>query len=92
MTASVASTLANYTVSGMTVSGVALARDNTKVTLTLSSAMTVGSAYTVTMKNLTTVSGDPLPAAQTLPFTLQLGTVSVVDPMSRRPPRISTPR
>ena len=34
------------------------------------------------MKNLTTVSGDPLPATQTLPFTLQLGTVSVVDPMT----------
>ena len=70
----------NYTVSGTTVSGVALARDNTKVVLTLSPAMTVGSSYTVTIKNLTTVSGDQFPATQTFTFVLQLGTVGVLDP------------
>ena len=35
LTASVASTVSNYTVSGRTISGVALARDNTEVILTL---------------------------------------------------------
>ena len=61
----------------MTVSSVALARDNTEATLTLSSAMTVGTAYTVTMKNLTTVSGNQLPASQTFTFTYALGTGAV---------------
>ena len=40
-----ATTMANYSVSGMTVSSVALSRNNTEVTLTLSSAMTLNAAH-----------------------------------------------
>ena len=68
----------NYTVSGRTVSGLALARHNTEVLLTLSSAMTLGTAYTVTMKNLTTVSGNQLPATQTFTFTYTAPAVTYV--------------
>ena len=79
LTASVASTVSNYAVSGRTVSAVALARDNTEVTLTLSSAMTLATAYTVTMTNLTTVSGDPLAATLTFTFTYETqGTGSIL--------------
>ena len=42
----------------------AISRHNTEATLTLSTAMTLNSSYTVTMKNLTTASGDQLPATQ----------------------------
>ena len=55
--------------SGTTVSGVALARDNTKVVLTLSTPMSLGTGYTVTMTNLTTASGDQLPASQVFTFS-----------------------
>ena len=58
----------------MTVSSVAISRHNTEVTLTLTSAMTLGSSYTVTMKNLTTVSGDQLPATDTYTFTYAVPT------------------
>lgn len=68
LTASIATTLSNYSVSGKTISGIALKRDNTEVLVTLSTAMTVGTAYTVTMNNLTTVSGNQVPAKQSLPF------------------------
>ena len=35
--------------------------------------MALGTAYTVTMKNLTTVSGNHLPATQTFTFTYSGG-------------------
>jgi hypothetical protein len=74
----VASTKTNYTVSGMNVYSVSQARNGTEVILTLTSAMTIGTAYTVTMNNLTTVSGDPLPATQQIAFTyLNPGTGSI---------------
>jgi len=61
----------------MTVTGIALGRDNTLVTLTLSAAMAQGTAYTVTMTNLTTVSGDALPATQTFTFNCAPSATSV---------------
>jgi hypothetical protein len=64
-----ASVLGNYGLSGGSFTGVALSRSNTIVTLTTNSAITVGAGYTVTMNNLTTVSGDPLPANQQFSFT-----------------------
>ena len=69
LTTTPATTPSNYSVSGETVSSVAISRHNTEVTLTVSSAMTLNSSYTVAMKNLTTVSGDPLPATDTYTFT-----------------------
>ncbi len=72
LTTGPATTLSNYTVTGIAVSSVAIGRHNTEVTLTLSSAMTLGSQYTVTMKNLTTASGDQLPATGTYTFTYEL--------------------
>ena len=69
LTVSAALTKANYAVSGMTVSSVAMARNNTEVILTLSSSMTSGTVYTVNMSNLTTPSGDPLPSPLTITFT-----------------------
>ncbi len=64
-----ASVLSHYVLTGGTFSSVAISRDNTKVTLTTSAAMTTGSGYTVTMNNLTTASGNPLPASQQFSFS-----------------------
>ena len=64
-----AGVLSNYVFTGGTFTSVALSRDNTKVTLTTSAAMTTGTGYTVTMNNLTTASGNPLPASQQFSFT-----------------------
>ena len=72
LTTTPATTLSNYSVSGETVSGVVISRHNTEVYLTLSAAMTLNSSYTVTMKNLTTVSGDQLPATDTYTFKYAL--------------------
>ena len=72
LTTTSATTLSNYGVSGETVSSVVISRHNTEVYLTLSAAMTLNSSYTVTMKNLTTVSGDQLPATDTYTFTYAL--------------------
>lgn len=71
--------LGNYVLGGGTFSAVALSRGNTKVTLTTSEAMTDGAEYTVTMNNLTTASGDPLPASQQFSFTfVPQGTGSIL--------------
>ena len=85
LTAGPAATKGNYTVSAtvsgtnVTVSAVAVSRDNTLVTLTLASNMALSTSYTVTMKNLTAVSGDPLPATQTFSFTyVSQGTGSIL--------------
>ncbi|MGA2068682.1 MAG: lamin tail domain-containing protein, partial [Thermoguttaceae bacterium] len=66
-----AGTKANYSLNGgLTISSVALGRDNTKVTLTTSAA-TAGNSYTVTMSGLTTASGNQLPATLTDSSTYQ---------------------
>ena len=64
-----ASMLSHYVLTGGAFTGVAISRDNTKVTLTTSAAMTTGTGYTVTMNNLTTASGNPLPASQQFSFS-----------------------
>ena len=69
LTASVATNRNNYSVSGLALNGLTLGRDGTLVTLSLTSALAVGTIYTVTLMNLTTVSGDALPATQTFSFT-----------------------
>ena len=74
-----ASMLSNYSMTGgITFSGVALSRDNTKVTLTTNQAVTINTSYTLTMNNLTTVSGNPLPVSQHLTFTYQNPTGSIL--------------
>ena len=74
-----ASTLANYSMTGgITFSSVSLARDNTKITLATNQAATTGTNYTLTMSNLTTVSGNPLPASLPLPVTYQPPTGSIL--------------
>ncbi|MHB1034284.1 MAG: lamin tail domain-containing protein [Pirellulales bacterium] len=60
--------LGNYASSGGSLTAVALSRGNTKVTLTTAQNMTAGVNYTVTMNNLTTASGRPLPASQQATF------------------------
>ena len=45
---------------GITFAGVALSRDNTKITLTTNQPVGIGTNYTLTINNLTTVSGNPL--------------------------------
>jgi hypothetical protein len=88
-----ATVLSNYVLTGGTLSGVALSRGNTMVTLTTTSAMANGSSYTVTMSRLTTASGDVLPRSQQFSFTyapqgtgsilreywLNIGTATTVD-------------
>ena len=74
-----ASTLANYAMTGgITFAGVALSRDNTRVTLTTNQAAVASTSYTLNLNNLTTVSGGQLPANQQLTFTFQLPTGSIL--------------
>ncbi len=61
--------LSNYLLGSGALSGVALSRANTEVTLTTSAAMTTGAGYTLTMNDLTTASGNQLPASQQFSFT-----------------------
>ena len=64
-----AGVLSHYAFTGGVFTSVTLSRDNTKVTLTTSAAMTTGAGYTVTMNNVTTASGNPLPASQQFSFS-----------------------
>jgi hypothetical protein len=74
-----ASTLSNYSMTGgITFASVALSRGNTKVTLTTNQAVTINASYTLTMNNLTTVSGNQLPASQQFTFTYQNPTGSIL--------------
>ena len=60
LTAATAGVLSHYAMTGgITFSAVALSRDNTKVTLTTSPAITAHNGYTLTMTGLTTASGNP---------------------------------
>ncbi|MFI5380370.1 MAG: lamin tail domain-containing protein, partial [Tepidisphaerales bacterium] len=62
-------TLSRYVFSGGSLSAVALSLNNTQVTLTTASAMTLGSAYTLTINGLTTASTNQLPASIPVNFT-----------------------
>ena len=82
LTSASATSLSNYSMtvtggSSVALSAVVLSRDGTVVTLTTSSVLTAGTAYTITMKNLATVSSNPLPASLPLAVTYQspMGTI-----------------
>lgn len=60
--------LSNYTLNGVAPGSVSLANNNTKVIVNAASSLTVGSVYTLAMNNLTTVSGNQLPASLTYAF------------------------
>jgi hypothetical protein len=70
LTAASATLLGNYTIGGgIAFSAATLALNGTKVTLTTSQALSVGTNYTVTISGLATVSGNALPATQTFTCT-----------------------
>ena len=78
LTSATATLLTNYSITGgITLSAAALAHDGTLVTLTTNQALSSGNSYTITMNNLATVSGDPLPASLPLLATYQspIGTI-----------------
>ena len=64
-----ASLLANYTFSGGSLAGVALAINNSKIILTTSAPMATGTNYMLTINGLTTASGNQLPASIPVVFT-----------------------
>ena len=59
---------ANYAVTGGTVTGASLSPDGRTVTMTLDSPLAIGSAYDVTLGNLTGGGGDPLSGGNTGQF------------------------
>jgi hypothetical protein len=71
--------LSNYSInSGASFTNVALSRGNTMVTLTTAANLVAGTSYTVMMNNLTTASGDQMPATQQFTFNhlfSNLGTI-----------------
>jgi fibronectin type 3 domain-containing protein len=79
LTAASAGTLANYSITGGTFTGVALSLDDTKVTLTTSTALSSNSSFTITMRNLATASGNQLPSTFQLSGTFLLPTGSILD-------------
>ena len=80
LTTATATLLGNYTMSGgFTFTAVTLSRDGTLVTLTTNQAVTAGTAYTITMKGLATVSGDQLPASLPLSVKYQSPTGTILD-------------
>lgn len=79
LTTGPATTLSNYSMTGgITFASVVLSRANTKITLTTNQAVVANTSYTLTMNNLTTVSGNQLPASQQLMFTYQNPTGSIL--------------
>jgi alpha-galactosidase len=59
---------ANYAVTGGTVTGASLSPDGKTVTLALASPLGIGSAYDVTLSNLTGSEGAPLTGSATAQF------------------------
>ena len=79
LTSATATVLGHYAISGgLTFTAVALSRNGTKVTLTTNQAVSTGTAYTITMTGLATVSGDPLPASLPLSVTYQAPTGNIL--------------
>ncbi|MFI5382012.1 MAG: Ig-like domain-containing protein, partial [Tepidisphaerales bacterium] len=64
-----AGVLGRYSITGTTFAAVSLANNNTRVTLTTAAALVIGTPYTVTASNLTTLSGNGLPATQQITVT-----------------------
>jgi hypothetical protein len=76
LTSATATTLSNYTVAGGTVCSVMLNASGTVVTLTLSSAMSSGTEYTLTASNLATVGGTALPSTTNFALTYDVTDLS----------------
>ncbi|MGA2502076.1 MAG: lamin tail domain-containing protein, partial [Tepidisphaeraceae bacterium] len=77
---STALTLGRYVFSGGTLTAAALSLNNTRVILTTKSAMTLNSAYTLTISGLTTASSNQLPASIPLMFTYTGSNVDLTPP------------
>jgi len=67
---STAQTAANYSIPGISVTGASLSADQKKVTLT-TSAMTAGTAYTLTIRNVRDKAAAPNASSATASFSYQ---------------------
>ena len=79
LSAGPATQVSNYALTGgVSIVGAALSRDNTRLTLTTNQAVAASTAYTLTLNNLTTVSGNQMPVSQQIGFTYQSPTGTIL--------------